>query len=391
VKRGIATALFALAFGCSQAIADDLPPITPGYKPAADSDEGGLWMMADQSEQSFKTSPALVKDAALNAYIDGLVCKLAKDHCADIRVYVLDIPYFNAAMSPNGAMQVWTGLLLRAHNEAQLACVLGHEISHYELRHTVAEWRRARDTTGAMAVIAIVTAGAGVGLVGSLANLAAMSSLMSYSRDEERAADSYGQDMAYAAGYDPSECATLWREQMAEDQADPQHSDNFQFLKSHPATDERLETMQKRAADVAAAASGHVRAGTESFRAAMTAFRSQWLNEELARAHYAESIVLVQELLKAEPNSAEFEFYLGEVYRQRNAPDDSTRALTAYRTSVALGSAPPSVYRGLGLTEMKAGDKTDARDDFKHYLTAAPAADDRAMVQFYLTQLGDQT
>ena len=50
-------------------------------------------------------------------------------------------PYFNASMAPNGMMQVWSGLLLRVDNEAQLAAVLGHEIGHYLARHSVERLR----------------------------------------------------------------------------------------------------------------------------------------------------------------------------------------------------------------------------------------------------------
>jgi len=389
VIRRLAALACALPLLCAQAIADDVAPVTPGYRPAVDTDEAGLWMMSDQAEATMKSSPLLVKDPGLNAYVKGVACKIASEYCADMRIYILDIPYFNAAMAPNGSMQVWTGLLLRVHNEAQLACILGHEMSHYMLRHTVAEWRRARDTTGAMAVVAILTAGAGVGIVGSLANLVALNSLLSYSRDEERAADANGQDLVYKAGYDPSQCAALWRAQMTEENAEPEHADTFQFLKSHPASQERLDTMQQRAAQMVAAANGRLQVGADILHAATAPFRGEWLREEIARSHFAQSLAVIQNLQADEPNSGLLQFYLGEVYRERNAPDDPARALTAYRAAVADGNAPPEVYRGLGLTEMKSGDKTDASTDFRHYLALAPAADDHAMIQYYLTQLGE--
>ena len=44
----------------------------------------------------------------------------------DVRVYLERTPLFNASMAPNGMMTVWTGLMLRVENEAQLAAVLGH-------------------------------------------------------------------------------------------------------------------------------------------------------------------------------------------------------------------------------------------------------------------------
>ena len=40
---------------------------------------------------------------------------------------------------------------------------------------------------------------------------------------------------------------------------------------------------------------------------------------------------------------------------------------------------------------MKTGDDTAAHDAFQHYLDAAPSADDKAMIEYYLAHLGDHT
>ncbi len=92
------------------ALAEDMP--APGYQPDAASMEGGLWMVSDHAEKNLQISPLLVKDTALNAYVRGVVCKLAADRCGSIRLYIMEVPHFNAYMMPNGAMVVWTGLSL---------------------------------------------------------------------------------------------------------------------------------------------------------------------------------------------------------------------------------------------------------------------------------------
>ena len=72
-----------------------------------------------------------VRDPVLNAYVRKVLCRTIGDaHCAPIRLYIIRTSQFNASMAPNGMMQVWTGLLLRMDNEAQLATVLGHEMGH---------------------------------------------------------------------------------------------------------------------------------------------------------------------------------------------------------------------------------------------------------------------
>ena len=138
-----------MGFAATLAFADDMP--APGYQPDAASMEGGLWMVSDHAEKNLQTSPLLVKDVALNAYVRGVVCKLAADRCGSIRLYIMEVPHFNAYMMPNGAMVVWTGLLLRVQNEAQLAYILGHELTHYEHRHTLEAFHRAESTSTVMA------------------------------------------------------------------------------------------------------------------------------------------------------------------------------------------------------------------------------------------------
>jgi predicted Zn-dependent protease len=211
------------------------PPVPPGYRPAPDSDEAGLWMQGDEAERRIQTLPQLVRDKALNEYVKKLVCKLAGDYCGDIRVYILDVPLFNASMAPNGMMIVYTGTLLRCDNEAQLAFVLAHEIAHFKKRHGLDQWHNAVNTTGAMAVLGVVSAGAGVfGLIGLLAEMGMAAGFTSYTRDQEREADAIGFDLATANGYDPRQAALLWTNITTEDEADPAIRNRNTFLSSHP-------------------------------------------------------------------------------------------------------------------------------------------------------------
>jgi beta-barrel assembly-enhancing protease len=365
----------------------DLLPL--GYQPPPNSDEAGLWLMSEQAEHAFKTSPLLVRDAALNAYVKGVVCKLVPDRCDAIRVYILDVPYFNAAMMPNGVMQVWTGLLLRAHNEAQLAFILGHEISHYTHRHSVNQWRRLRNTSTFLAFFSLAAAGAGVGIAGSVAQLAAVGALLSYSRGEENEADTAGEDLAIAAGYDPAEAGKLWQEEGEEEKADPLTDREFAFLRTHPESKDRMQTLAERA-EKAKAAGGTWLLGEDPYHLAVAPFRAAWFEEDLTLGKYERSLCLLRRLAVEDPDSALVRFYIGEVHRRRNGKGDSENAMAAYRQAVELGpdkGMPAAAWRGLGLVAMKAGDKASARDAFTHYLAAAPQAGDRAMVELYLNRV----
>ena len=100
-------------------------------RPNCTGDEGGLWAMMDREETRLRRSPFRMRNVELDKYLSGIACQLAADHCPDIRVYAMRTPYFNASMAPNGMLQIWSGLLLRMENEAQLAAIVAHEIGHY--------------------------------------------------------------------------------------------------------------------------------------------------------------------------------------------------------------------------------------------------------------------
>jgi tetratricopeptide (TPR) repeat protein len=123
----------------------------------------------------------------------------------------------------------------------------------------------------------------------------------------------------------------------------------------------------------------------ESYRAAVASHRAAWLEEEFNRGEFGQSIVMISQLLKAEPGSAELRYFLGEAYRRRNAKGDLESAAKAYQDALAQSNALSVAYRGLGLVSLKSGQNDAARAAFEQYLSREPQAQDRDMVQFYLT------
>ena len=354
-------------------------PLPPNYRPALNTVEGGLWHALDQAELDLRLSPLLVKDEALNEYVRKVACDLAGRQCPSLRVYVVNDATPNAFCAANGMIVVWTGLLLRVQSEAELAFVLGHEISHYSNRHSVQSLERITRTAGLASFLSIA--------VGNVAGLIAIGALASYSRDQEREADTGGFELAVAKGYDPRLGAAFFVKVGEEEKATPRRSRPSPYVASHPATSERLDTLNKRAAEIEAQTNANV-AGVDAHRAATGSHRSEWLEAELNRGQYADSLVVINQLIKTEPGSAELQYFLGEIYRRRNADGDLERASTAYQAALAAGRAPLAVHRGVGLVALKAGQKDVARSAFEEYLVKVPEATDRAMIQFYLQSMG---
>jgi predicted Zn-dependent protease len=355
-------------------------PITPGYKPSMATDEGGLWQIMDKAETETKRSRFLVRDSELNAYVRDIACRLAGNHCSDIRVYITRTPAFNASMAPNGMMTVWTGLLLRTQNEAQLAAVLGHEIGHYLHRHTLQVYRNARDTADVAAFLSIGLAGAGVGIVGSMVQLAALASIFSFNRDQEREADDVGLKLMTEAGYKAIEAAHVWEQLIAEQAASERPRDRDIFFASHPAPEERAETLKAKAA-------GAQNAGDtfeDRYRSRLKKFRTTLFEDELRLRQFAQSLKLFEMLGREAQPDAELAYFTGEVYRQRNGDGDAAKALDQYERALVMGDAPPEAYRGLGLVHMRGGDQVRADEAFRQYLKLKPDADDRAIIRSYV-------
>lgn len=358
----------------------------PDQVPALGTDEAELWYAMDQIERDLRQSPLIVRDPELNAYARSVLCKVTRDYCANLRLYIVDLPYFNASMAPNGAMILWTGSLLRMSNEAQLALVLGHEFGHYRERHTLQQWRKLKRSSAFLSAFGIAAAGAGVGLAGTAASLAGMATMMKFSRDKEREADRIGFAQLDAQGYDLQAGVELWdgmlREEEARDYGKP-----IPVFSTHPQTRERRDDL--RAAAASKPGAGRV-LGRESFHDAVRPQLEHWLENELTRRMYASSIQVIGDMrATAAPEDAGlYTFFMGEAHRRRGKGDDRARAAALYAEATRQPGAPPEAWREHGLALRESGQPQPAADALRRYLALAPQASDRRFIEQYLADLG---
>ena len=376
-------ACVALLLCASRGLAEPPPPpLQPGERPVAGGTEAELWYGMDQAEKDIRASPILVRDTRLNAYVHGVVCEVTGDYCKDLRLYIVDVPEFNAQMAPNGVVLVFTGALLRMHDEAELAIVLGHEFAHYRQRHGLQFWNKAKHTSAVFAAF-----GVGGGLVGGLAQVVGMASIFHYSRDFEREADRLGFATAVSHGYDPQAGVRLWTRMLHEEQASK--SSHFIVFASHPKTAERVEDVRAAAAAIPV---GNYHDGREAYRAAVRPFLAHWLDEELARRTYDTSIQVITDLRDGAPEDAlgTLDFYVAQAYRQRRGDGDAATAAKLYADAITHADAPPAAWREYGLDLRQDGQRAAAADALHRYLRLAPQADDRAFIDQYIAELEKQ-
>jgi predicted Zn-dependent protease len=151
----------------------------------------------------------------------------------------------NAWCMPGGKIVVYSGLLPVTQNEAALAVVVGHEVSHALFQHGNERMSQGLvQQLGGVALSVAVSAqpAATQNLflqaygVGSQVGL-----LLPFSRKQELESDRYGLRWAAMAGYNPREAIPLWQrmQKMAQGNKPPE------FLSTHPAEETRIQQLQK--------------------------------------------------------------------------------------------------------------------------------------------------
>lgn len=154
---------------------------------------------------------------------------------------LVDNKEVNAWAMPGGKVVVYTGLFNVAQNEAQLAIVLGHEITHAVARHGQERISQAMLAQG----LGVVGSGVfGNTQAGNIFNniygpAASIGVLLPNSRNQELEADHYGLIFAAMAGYNPQEAIPFWTRMANQGGAKPPT-----FLSTHPADAQRIQKLK---------------------------------------------------------------------------------------------------------------------------------------------------
>jgi predicted Zn-dependent protease len=373
--------------------ADMKPLVGPGHRPE-DKDEQGLWQQYQRVEEEIAGSNLLIKDGELTAYLAGLAARTGGPAAQDLRVYLAHIPEFNAFMAPTGFMVVFSGLLLRMRDEAQLSGVIAHEAGHFLRRHQIRMWRDLKRKTAALSFLAI---GAGVGGAAAgvyagdlvrLAHLGTILSLFSYSRELEAEADAMGLRQLAEAGYDPAAMPETWQQLIEETQASAQMrrkrwKRGYSLLATHPAPEQRMADLRASAREVASSSTSE--RGRSRYLQAIAAHRKGWLDDQVKLNDPGASLYLIRNLARDGWNGL-LRYYEGEVWRLRGQKGDSALAGQSYAAAVTLPEAPPEAWRAHGQQLLRDGRRDEGKAALQRYLALAPNAPDAAMVRHSLSQ-----
>lgn len=368
----------ALALALAACATASLPPVTaPGFVP--EDEEKAIWREAAEEQHRLDTSGDVFEDAALEAYLMAVARRIvppAAFKAVPFRIRVLRNFRLNAFALPNGAVYVHTGMLARMDSEAELAVLLGHEMTHATHRHAVREQRQASNWASAWAGISTAT----LGLASPIGGLAAGAAIRGYGRDMEREADQNGLALVAAAGYDVGEAPKLFRH--LEEWVKSEEDEEPFYFGSHPRLDERIESCEQLVATVYKDKRGGSQ-GAEAFRqkTSRVLLANARLNLEAGRLDAARRDA--EKHIAIDKAGAGGHSVLGEVAR-RTGPESFDLAVVQYRLALQADPRLAEAHRGLGLVLWKKGERKGARAALARYLELEPNAPDRAHVREYL-------
>jgi predicted Zn-dependent protease len=201
--------------------------------------------LGSQLETSF------VENAKLCAASDHILLrKLAArltDGDSDVPPFMLriyDMSMVNAFALPGGHIVVTGGLVKTAGSGDEVAGVIAHEIGHAAYRHPEAQIVRAM---GLQVILGMVSGGGS----DTISGLAGLMAVLRYSREAEREADGFAQELLVAAQIDPLALARFF-ERMKKLAGDDGDGLLGGVLSTHPVTDERIAAIKPLPEGVAA-------------------------------------------------------------------------------------------------------------------------------------------
>src|SRR6266849_1839573 len=372
-------------------------------------------------------------DAETNAYLEKLGASLVPAQPPENVVWrfrvVRDLEV-NAFALPNGSIYVNSGLLARMENEAQVAGVLAHEITHVVNRHSYLENRSKRKKMVAVNII-VAVGSVNSGIVGAMSSLLSMivvSTIFGYSRELEHEADVYAVNTLQLQGYDLREFSRGF--ELLRKGPEVDLSKEPVFWANHPKLADRVQYVSTMAAQLQGNATS-LRVGEGPYRAATKNVIRHNAGLALMLGRPRTAAATAQRLIAEEPNNADNFALLGDAYRSLGprlpVPDDEEltdhaknearkriqkmtlveydkalladthgverweanagRSEEAYRRALEMDPSNAASHRGLGFLYERQDRRTPATEEFKKYLELAPGAKDARQVKLHIESM----
>ncbi len=200
-----------------------------------------------QSAAEVERQFPVLKDSEVQTYVSRIGERLAGVAPGPKFPYqfkVVNVSDVNAFALPGGFMYINRGLVEAAHDEAELAGVMAHEMSHVALRHGTNQASKAYLGQAGLGILGgVLGGGTTADIMGAIGGFGMNSLFLKFSRSAEEQADVSAAQMLAKAGYDPMAMARMFETLREQAGRDPSRLE--QFFSSHPAPAERVQRIQK--------------------------------------------------------------------------------------------------------------------------------------------------
>lgn len=248
VHNAILALLITLLATPASTVTPAVPQLpSPGAPKMSREDQQKLGLQA--ATEVYKQMPVLPDSSPVAQYVQRLGARLVKQIPPEVswpyQFHVIEQKEVNAFALPGGPIFINVGTITASANEAQLAGVIAHEMSHIYMQHTAKSLPR-QNLQGIIGAVGGVLGSILGGPAGSLARIGAAGTgifFLKYSREDEAQADEVGAIIMYKAGYNPIELANFFETLSKQGGAPPQ------FLSDHPNPGNRTEAIQKEIQD----------------------------------------------------------------------------------------------------------------------------------------------
>lgn len=224
----------------------------------------------EQAAQVNQQLPIL-QDPQVNSYVNSLGQEIAHTTPrADLEWHfaVVNTDEVNAFALPGGFVYVNRGVLERASNESELAAVMGHEIEHVVLRHSVKQMEQMQGADVGAAILCTLTAVCNSGLGQAAIQVGGSAVFAKFSRTDEVQADEGGFQNVINTGINPTGMLTFFEKLLAEEQQSGSGSSAVSgWFADHPGTSDRIADVQRMLATVPASTLARLRTDTPAFDA----------------------------------------------------------------------------------------------------------------------------
>lgn len=168
----------------------------------------------------------------------------------------------NAFATPGGYIYIYTGLIKYLDHADDLAGVLGHEMAHADLRHTV---RNLQKVYGVSLLLNVALGQDPSALEEIAAQITGTLAGLSFSRDFEQEADAHSVEYLAHTQYACNGAALFFIKMTSEDDGDQ----TPEFLSTHPNPDNRIESINEKAEEIGCDTSLSNDAGYEALKEAL--------------------------------------------------------------------------------------------------------------------------